>query len=173
MFTLDVLANISGILGIVAAILAFQCKQHSKLMLFRTANELLFALQYCIMGAYTGMAMNLIGCVRNLVFAGMVERKKDTMAARFFFSGIALVFILFTWEGPKSLLSGVAKTISTFAYGSKHTSVVRILTLFTCTAWLFYNVLVGSRAGILCELLTIGSIMIGILRMDLRKKDKA
>ena len=88
MFTLDVLANISGILGIVAAILAFQCKQQSKLMMFRTANELLFALQHCIMGAYTGMAMNLIGCVRNLVFAGMVERKKNTMAARFFSAGL-------------------------------------------------------------------------------------
>lgn len=167
------LVELFGAFGILSAIAAFQCKRHRNLMLFRTANELLFALQYCIMGAYTGMAMNLIGCVRNLVFAGMVERKKNTMTARFFFSGIALVFILFTWEGPKSLLSGIAKTVSTFAYGSKHTSVVRILTLCTCTAWLFYNVLVGSRAGILCELLTIGSIMIGILRMDLRKKDKA
>lgn len=165
-----VLTEVIGILGIIAAILAFQCKKHRNLMLFRTANELLFALQYGILGAFTGMAMNLIGCVRNITFTKMVEQKKNTMWARYFFSGVIVLFILFTWEGPKSLLSGIAKTVSTFAYGSERTSVVRSLTLCTSFAWLIYNALVGSTAGVTCEVLTLVSIVVGMIRMDTHEK---
>lgn len=167
----EIVAQAAGILGIVAAVLAFQCKRHRNLMIFRTANELLFAVQYALLGAYTGMAMNLIGCVRNMTFAGMVERKKNTMWARYLFSAVVLLFIAFTWEGPKSLLSGIAKTVTTFAYGSKRTSLVRALTLCTSTAWLIYNVLVDSWAGVACEVFTLVSIVVGILRLDRRKTD--
>lgn len=162
-----------GILGIIAAILAFQCKKHRNIMIFRTANEMLFAVQYFMLGAYTGMAMNIIGSTRNMTFAYMVERKKSTMAARYIFSAVILIFILFTWEGLKSLLSGIAKTVSTFAYGSSRTSLLRILTLCTGMAWLIYNALVRSYAGVACELFTLISVVTGIIRIDIigRKKN--
>lgn len=158
-----------GIVGILAAILAFQCKKHRNLMIFRTMNESLFAVQYFLLGAYTGTAMNLIGCIRNMVFADMVEKKKNTIWARILFSVIILGFIAFTWDGPKSMLSGIAKTVSTFAYGSSRTSLVRALTLCTSAAWLIYNYIVGSNAGVVCEALTLISIVVGIVRIDLCK----
>lgn len=161
-----------GIIGIVAAITAFQCKKHRNLMLFRTMNEFLFAIQYFLLGAYTGTAMNLIGCIRNMVFADMVEKKKNTIWTRVFFSSIILLFIVFTWDGPKSMLSGIAKTVSTFAYGSSRTSLVRVLTFCTSMAWLIYNVIVGSNAGVVCEALTLFSIIIGIIRIDICKCNK-
>ena len=57
-----------GIVGIIASILSFQCAGHKRLLLLRTVNELCFGIQYGLLGAFTGMAMNLIGCIRNLVF---------------------------------------------------------------------------------------------------------
>lgn len=166
---LKIITETLGILGITAAILAFQCKRHRNLMIFRTSNELLFALQYFLLGANTGMAMNLIGCIRNMTFAYMVEKKKNTVLARYIFSAIIVIFILFTWEGPKSLLSGIAKTVSTFAYGSSKTSLVRVLTLCTSAAWLVYNLTVNSYAGVACEIFTLISIIIGIIRLDIKK----
>ena len=161
-----------GVLGILAAICAFQCKRHYPLMAFRTANELLFAVQYVLLGAYTGAAMNLLGCVRNMTFAHMVQKGKNTLVMRYVFSAVILLMIAFTWEGPRSLLSGIAKTVSTFAYGSSRTSLVRILTLGTSTAWLIYNAAIGSYAGVVCEVLTLASIITGIIRLDIRKKEK-
>lgn len=161
-----------GILGILAAICAFQCKSHRNLMIFRTANELLFAVQYVMLGAYTGAAMNAIGCVRNMTFARMVEKGKSTLVMRYVFSGVILIFIAFTWDFPKSLLSGIAKVVSTFAYGSSRTSLVRLLTLATSASWLIYNAAVGSYAGVVCEILTLLSIITGIIRLDIRRGKK-
>lgn len=161
-----------GVLGIIASIISFQCKRHKPLMVFRTLNEFLFAIQYCMLGAYTGMAMNIIGCTRNLIFAKQVEKGKNTVPARIAFSVAFILFCIATWAGAKSILIGVAKVISTFAYGSKSTGVVRLLVLFTSVAWLIYNFMVGSYAGFACEAFSICSIVTGIIRIDILKYDK-
>lgn len=167
----NIVTEIVGILGIIAAVLAFQCKKHKNLMIFRTANELLFAIQYGMLGAFTGMAMNILGSTRNITFAYMVDHKKNTIPARVIFSALITAFILFTWEGPKSLLSGISKIITTFAYGSSKTSLVRLLTIITSSSWLIYNLLVKSYAGVVCEILTLISIVMGIIRIDIREKN--
>ena len=80
-----------GVVGIISSIISFQCKEHKPLMRLRTANELLFGLQYLMLGAYTGMLANFIGCVRNIIFTRMVEKKKSTMSMRFLFSVLFIV----------------------------------------------------------------------------------
>lgn len=161
-----------GWLGVVAAIVSFQSKKHNKVMFFRTLHELLFAVQYLLLGAYTGAAMNLIGCIRNTTFSRMVEKNKNTMWARWLFSIITLIFIAVTWEGPKSILSGVAKIVSTFAYGSSNTGLIRILIFFTSISWLLYNYLVKSYSGVAAEVFTIISIIVGIVRLDIKHSQK-
>lgn len=156
-----------GIIGIIASVMSFQCKKHGKLMILRTANEFFFAVQYFLLGAYTGMAMNLIGCVRNLIFVRMVKQDKNTIPARVAFSVLFLVGTAFTWSGLKSVLIGIAKVISTVAYGSSNTFVVRVMVLITSTSWLIYNMIVKSYAGCVCEFLTLCSIIVGIVRIDI------
>ena len=169
----DVLIEAIGILGIIASIISFQCKKHSRLLLFRSANESLFALQYGLLGAYTGMAMNVIGVVRNIVFTELVKRKKSTVPARIAFGAVFVVFVAVTWAGFKSLLSGTAKVISTFAYGSTNFALTRVLIFITSTSWFGYNLLVKSYAGCACELLTIGSIIVSLIRYKSDKKKLA
>ncbi len=167
---MQIIAQGAGVLGVTAAVLAFQCKRHKPLMALRTANELLFALQYGLLGAATGMAMNLLGCVRNVIFVRLVAREKRTTAARIVFSGLFLLFTALTWAGPKSILSGVAKVLSTVAYGSANLRLLRGLILVTSSSWFVYNALVGSWAGCVCEALTIGSILVAFFRDFLQNK---
>ena len=165
--TMQTATHIIGAFGILAAVLAFQCKRHDRVMVLRTANELLFALQYALLGAWTGMAMNLIGCVRNMVFRRMVLHEKDTKWMRCVFSGIFLLFVWLTWAGSKSLLTGFAKVVSTVAFGSSNLFLLRLLTFLTSTCWLIYNLSVGSYTGAVCEVLTLSSIIVGIVRIDI------
>ena len=68
-----------GFLGLFCAVVAFQCKRHKKIMVFRTLNEVFFDVQYGVIGAYTGLAMNVLGGARNVVWAEMVKRDKNTV----------------------------------------------------------------------------------------------
>ncbi|MDY3928486.1 MAG: YgjV family protein [Clostridia bacterium] len=163
---MNIIIQIIGGFGILASIISFQCKKHNKILLFRTLNELIFAIQYFLLGAYTGMAMNLVGCVRNIIFTKKIEKNKKTNIYIIIFSILFIAFGIFTWQGKKSILIITAKTLSTIAYGNKNTTITRSLILITSTSWLIYNVCVFSVAGVLCEVFTLVSLVAGIIRID-------
>lgn len=164
---MELLIEILGIIGITASIISFQCKSHKGILIFRTVNEFFFGVQYLLLGAYTGMAMNIVGCGRNVIFTETVKKGKNTRFWVILFSVFFTVFGIVTWQGPKSILVIVAKVLSTLAYSSKNTAFCRRLVLVTASAWLVYNVSVGSTAGAVNEALTLGSIIIGIIRLDI------
>lgn len=85
---MEIITQLIGGIGVLASVISFQCKKHNKILLFRTLNEAFFALQYFLLGAYTGMVMNIIGCVRNIIFSKQVERGKKTTATASIFCGL-------------------------------------------------------------------------------------
>ena len=166
-----------GALGIIASIISFQCKKHKWILFFRTLNEFLFGVQYLLLGAYTGMMMNFVSCIRNIIFSQNVAKNRKNTVAMLLFSGIFVLFGVLTWAGPKSIFVMVAKILSSLAYGNKNTTIVRTIILLTSSSWLIYNYFVGSYAGVLCEIFTLGSLILGIIRLDLipffrKKKEK-
>ena len=170
---MELFIQLIGVLGVIASVISFQCKKHRSILFFRTLNESIFTVQYILLGAYTGMAMNVIGMIRNVIFSEQVKRGKSTRLSISVFCAIFLGAGILTWEGPKSILLILAKFISTAAYGNKNLLVVRLLVLFTSSSWMVYNLFVGSYAGMLCEVLTLISILISLWRYHLPHGNKA
>ena len=141
---MNIVIQFIGFLGILASVISFQCKKHNSILIFRTLNEFVFAIQYFLLGAYTGMVMNLIGCVRNIIFTKQVSKNKKTVVSTVVFAILFFVLGLFTWQGKKSILIIIAKILSTVAYSNKNTTVVRSVLFVTCTSWLVYNYCVFS-----------------------------
>ncbi|MBR5156489.1 MAG: YgjV family protein [Clostridia bacterium] len=164
---MEIIIQSVGVLGIIASIISFQCKKHNSILFFRTLNEALFAIQFFLLGAYTGMAMNLVGCVRNVIFTKQISKNKKTTVSTIIFSILFITFGIVTWQGAKSILIMVAKVLSTVAYGNKNTTFVRTILFITCTNWLIYNAIVMSIAGVFCEAFTLSSLIIGVIRLDI------
>lgn len=166
-FWWTVLVQGIGFLGIACTVLAFQCKQYRALVGLRGATELCFGIQYVLLGAYSGAAADFMGCIRNWVFLDRNRKGKPLRFWRVVFCMIFVVMSLLTWAGPKSLLSAVAKVASTIAYGSSNPRLIRLITLCSSGCWLVYNALVFSVAGVLGEVVTLTTVIIGIIRFDL------
>lgn len=164
---MNLVIQLIGGLGVVASIISFQCKKHSSILFFRTLNEFIFAIQYFLLGAYTGMSMNLVGCIRNIIFINQVKNNKKTIVSSTIFCIMFFVFGLVSWQGKKSILIIFAKILSTIAYGNKNTTVVRIIIFLTSTSWLIYNYCIFSIAGIICEAFTLVSLIVGIIRFNI------
>ena len=140
-----------GFIGAAFGFIAYQNNNHKKIMLFKTASEL---------RAYTGVAMNLIGCARNLVFADRVKKGKSTAAGIAVFSLMMAAAGALTWVGPVSLLAILGKIASTLAYGMKRPKLVRLLTLPSSALWM------------LTEIFTVASITIAEIRFRKKKAEK-
>ena len=135
--------------------------------------SLFFGIQYLLLGAYSGAAVDFLGCIRNGIFLNCDRRGKSLRFWRILFCVIFVGVSLLTWAGPKSLLSAVAKVASTIAYGSSNPRLIRLITLCSSSCWLIYNSLVFSLAGILCEVVTLSSVIIAIVRFDLMGRTQA
>ncbi len=162
-----VIKELVGLMGLICAVITFQCKKHRNVMIFRTLNELFFALQYFMLASYTGVAMNIVGSARNISFSYWVERGRSTKLLQILFSVFFVVFGLFTYAGLVSIMVIAAKVITTVAYGFKNTTLIRLLTIPTCTCWLIYNAYSGSAAGVMCEIFSLCSIVTALIRVDL------
>ncbi len=167
---LNIAIELLGLGGIITSVMSLQYKEHGKLMFLRAVNEFLFSLQYFLLKAYNGMAMNIVGFIRDIVFKEMVKKGKNTIKARISFSAVFVVAGILTFDGFKTVVSTAAKVISSCLYGSSNTKVTRIGVVFTSACWIFYNLAVRSYAGAFCDALTLVSALIGIYRLDIKKK---
>ena len=171
-FTDDIVIQIIGFIGMFLSIISFQSKSYQKIIWIRVASEFVFAVQYFLLGAYTGMATNLTSCVTNSIYRERIKRGKKTLGFQIAFGILFAVIGILSWHGPVSLLVIAAKILSTVANGNSNPKVLRIFNLIINPLWLIYDIIVFSLAGIFSDAFTIISIIIAMVRLDKKRKDE-
>ena len=170
---MEILIRIFGIGGLILCIIPFQFKKHKNIVLCKMVSELMFAVQYFLMGAYTGALVDLVSGARNFLFYKFVEKKKSTTPLIILFSLFVVFLVVMSWDGLVSLLPMAAKVLTTVSYGMKKERLLRFITLPSCLCWITYNVTVGAWEAAIGDGLALISILIAIYNYDLRKKAKA
>lgn len=164
-----IITQIIGFIAFALAVLTFQSNKHKNITLLKCASDALFVIQFIMLGAYTGAVMNGIGCVRNLVYSSLVEKKKDVKFAVIFFSVAVIISGIVTWNGWISLLAIVGKLLSTLSYAFKDPKNIRRMTIPVCIVWAVYDFICNSFAGVLTEIFTLSSIAVAYFRFEYGK----
>ena len=191
----EIFVQVIGFLGIAINLIAVQFNTHGKIVALKTAGSFMFGLQYFLLGAYTGVVMEFIGWIRNLTFIYLVKKNKPTKWWIVFFSFITVILgvstILLTWESSIksvawltadfkvatiltvgiSIISIVAKVLSTVAYGVSDPHKIRMLNYPTSSCWFVYNFVAFSLAGMINEVMTIISLTIAEIRYSKKRKN--
>ena len=169
---MDFLIQLIGFVGLATSILAFQFKKHRGIVLCKMSSELIFALQYILLGAWTAAVLDGISVIRNTLYTNFVKRGRSTLPVIIGFGLFVVVTGIVTFDGWLSLLPIAAKLLTTISYGMKNEKLLRFITLPSCIMWSIYNLQVGSLGGALGDTLTLISLLIGIYKFDI-KKEKA
>ena len=151
----------------MTSVLSFQFKRHKPIVLCKMVSELMFALQYILMGAYTGCLLDLISGARNFLFCKCVEKKRSSLPLIIAFSLLVVALAVFSWAGPIRLLPMAAKVLTTVSYGMKNERLPRCITLPSCLCWITYNIFVGGWEAMISVILSLISIMIAIYKFDI------
>lgn len=169
---MEILIRLFGLGGLVLCVVPFQFKKHKNIVLCKMVSELLFAVQYFLMGAYTGALVDLISGGRNFLFYRFVEKKRSTTPIIIAFALLVMALGVASWAGPISLLPIAAKLLTTVSYGMKKEWLLRLITLPSCLCWIAYNVTIGAWEGMIADSLALVSILIAIYKFDLRKTER-
>lgn len=170
---MNIVIQIIGIAAMLFSVFSFQMNKHKHIMIMQILATTLFGLQYFLLGAYTGMAVDIVATLRGIVFN---HRDKEWAKSNIWIAVFIIMFILsgfLTWQGPSSLLMTSAMILNTFSFSFTKPKLVRSTILISSPLVLIYNILTGSIGGIINEVCVELSSIIGLLRHDIkRKKDK-
>ena len=164
-------AQIVGLIGIACSLLSFQQKKRNNVMLFQMSASALFCIQLFMVGAITGGCIDSISFVRTAVFSQNQKKWASSPLWLWGFKAAMIITGILTWQNIFSILPIIGSVLSTLALWMKKAKHIRIISLFVGPCWLIYNLIHGAYTGALNELLAMTSIIIGICRHDIGKKN--
>lgn len=151
-------------------VISYQQKTHKNILVFQMVSGLLFTAHYVLIGAYTGAVMNLVGAFRSLVYSNRNKKWASSVIWPVLFSIGFLISGILTWENVFSVLPLIAMLMSSIVLWIEQPKINRILSIPTSSCWLIYNIKTESIAGTATEIFVLASIIIGILRLDIKKE---
>ena len=161
------LTSIGHVLGFISVGLFFysyQCTEKRKLMVIQTVATALSCVQYLLIGAFSGFALNIVCIIRNLAFYYRDKYKRTDIVIPLFFAICMAVASIFSWEGIHSLLITLGLVVNTMCMGIFNAKDFRKTILISSSLILVYNIFAFSYSGILSESISLISVVIGIIR---------
>ena len=153
-----------GIFAIIFGFVSYQVKTQRQLLVMQSAVALLFCIHYFLLGAYTGMAMNIVALIRNVVYERFCKKDGGVKLVPYVFIVILCGIAIFTWEAWYSIFVVLGIAINTYCMSFKNPQNVRKSIFVSSPLVLIYNVFSLSIGGIIYETVAIVSSFIGVLR---------
>ena len=161
---LYIIGQILGVIAIGLGVLSYQMKSRKGLVLVQLATTVTFVIHYFLIGAWSGMALNAVSTVRNILFLGIEKKGGSSKLASYIFAVIMGIVGIITWQAWYSVFMVAALTINCIGMGYTNPQSTRKSILITSPLALIYNCFVWSVGGAIFETMSIISAALGIWR---------
>lgn len=177
---IELIAQGISLLGMTMNVLSFQFKEQRQIIFMQLICSVFFGVSYIMIGAYVGGLLNAIAMVRAVVYW---QRERFCAHKAFWVYAIgaacvgvyALSFTAFGVEASAKnlaveVLPVIGMIITTFGFYLGRARAVRFIGIANSPLWLTYNLFNFNIGGIITECIVLVSIIIGIVRYDLKKE---
>ena len=161
-----------GLLGTAVFFLSYQCKSNKRLFQVQFVSYLCYTTHLLMLGAVTGGISYILNTVRSFCLGS----KYAFLKGRGMCAVICMMQMLtlcFTWDGWWSVLPVAANIAATIGGYTRNPRKIRIAGMFiNSPLWILYDIIVGSWAGILDEIVTEASMILSIYRYGWKNLDR-
>lgn len=171
---MEIAAFIIGLLAVACFLLSYQMKRRKGIILLNATSRALYILQYILLGAFDGAALDVSGIVASI----LAEKKNAPLIKKhlkLFIVGIDLIIIasgLIFYRNIFSLFPIVGVLLHTSAFWLEREKHIRLVSLLGSPFWLVFNITSGAYGSAIGDTLSIVSILIAIFRYDILNKHK-
>ena len=171
MTTIEIIANIIGVIAILLGFLSYQIKDRKGVLALQSLTTITFIVHYFLLGEMSGMVMNAVGIVRNVFYFNKEKRFFSWKWWPCVFALISCIGGIIAWDAWYSVFVVVGITINTVCM-SLSAQNIRKSILVTSPMVLIYNIFAKSISGAVYETVAIVSSAIGIIRFTRQKKEE-
>lgn len=168
---LTIIGHCLGFVSVGLFIYSYQRSKKEKILAIQTVATALSCIQYLLIGAMSGFALNIVCIIRNFVYS-----YRDKKNYKDWWSPVILAVIMagvscFSWEGWHSLMITLGLVINTVSLGVFGAKNIKRSIIVSSSLIFAYNIFAGSYSGMLSESLSVLSAIIGIIRLHKTPKD--
>ncbi|MBE5759536.1 MAG: YgjV family protein [Clostridiales bacterium] len=178
--TIEMIAQAIGIIAMFFNIFSYQQKSGKGVITFQLFGASLFAVNFLMIGAFSGGLLNVIAVIRAILFLKKDKFKTDNIPwfVVFLCSYIASYVLTFTVFGKPftvvnalfEILPVIGMVATHLAFRHDDAGIIRRFGFVSSCSWIIYNIWVLSIGAIVCEAFSIISIFIGMWRLDRKNK---
>ncbi len=176
------MAQIIGYVATVFSLSSFQLKSRKGVVILQLFGTALFSIHFFMLEAFSGAILNAICMVRAAIFIWRDKKWAAHPCWIYIFSGLSIasffISVFFLKENRTAstylleLLPALGNVITTFAIRMKNSKLIRRYSILASPLWLCYNFFNASIGGCITEIFSIISIIIGMLRLDIKRNPK-
>ncbi len=162
-----------GFLGTILFFLSYQCKSNKALFRVQFVSYLCYTIHLLLLGATTGGISYVLNTVRSFCL-GSKNRSLRSSWTCGLLCILQIATLIFTWSGWWSMLpvaANIAATIGGYTYNARKIRMVGLCV--NSPLWIVYDIVVGSWAGILDEVVSMASMIISIIRYGWKNLDSS
>ena len=166
-----IIAQLIGVVAIVVYSLSPHQRTNAKVLIFRFVAAILYAIQYFLLGAYTAVATNIIGGIKEGIF--YLYSRNEKKIPLVIFLAYALILIIsgiFTYVNLFSILPVIFSVLTAYATWCGNLKNYRILLVLSSLSWIFYNFTVGAYISFAGNIFQLSSTIFAMVRFDFGKK---
>jgi hypothetical protein len=168
---MNILSWVFGIGAMASLFLMNQQKKRESMLLFKLAADVFWGAHYFCLRAIGGMIPNVVGIFREVVY---LNRRKHRWAESVIWP-IIFVTVIFllglrSFKSFINVLPITASCCATAVLWLQRPRLTKFVLAFVSTAFLIYDIFVGSYIGIINEILSISSIIIYFIREAIQKR---
>jgi len=168
----QIFVQILGFMGTALFFTSFQFKSNRKLFRVQLVSYLIYTVHLLLLGAVTGGISYGINILRSLFLGSNWQFGKSRKMCAIL-CALQVGAMVLTWSGWISLLPVAANIASTVGGYTKNPKKVRAVGIFiNSPLWMVYNILVGSWAGILDEVVSEVSMILSVARFGWKNLDR-
>ena len=162
---LTIIGHCLGFVSVGLFIYSYQRSKKEKILAIQTVATALSCVQYLLIGAMSGFALNIVCIIRNFVYSYRDKKNHKDWWSPALLAVIMAVVSCFSWEGWHSSMITLGLVINTVSLGVFGAKNIKKSIVVSSSLILAYNVFAGSYSGMLSESLSILSAIIGIVRL--------
>jgi hypothetical protein len=160
-----------GVIAIALGFLSYQMKTQRGVILAQTATAVVFVIHFALIGAWTGMAMNIVSAIRSIAYYYRNKKGSHDVVIPLIFTVIMAASGILTWTGWYSVFMLLGLVINTVCMSLYDADKVRKSILVSCPLVIIYDIFVLSYSGIVYESVAMVSAAVGLIRYYKRKNE--
>ena len=161
------------LLGSLIVFASVQFNNRRVILAAQAAACLMWIVPYGLLGAMTAATINILSFARSVVFYFNDRKWAKSRAWLWAFLVLYVVNTILTWDGPRSLLPGIAMSMTTIALWTRDMRRTRLLYLTNSPFWFTYDILARSYSCMVIEAIAFVSYAVAVWRFDIKKQPQA